>query len=195
MSQPKSAGKSRLFFMKHFFSAPRGVGSLVPSSRALARAMVANLNFEAGDTVVELGPGTGVFTRALLEHGVPPENLILVEYNEEFAQFLSSQFLNLKIVKGDAANLPALLRSIGLDKVKRIVSGIPMRNLDVPQRDAITTAIAASLVTGGVVVQFTYVGIPPLGKIAAHLGGLVGRRAAWAMNNLPPAFVWRYVKS
>lgn len=195
MNMRQSKTPSKMFFMKHFFTTPRGVGSLIPSGRILAKAMVASLDFHADDIVLELGPGTGVFTRELLAKGVRPENLILIEFNGEFAKFLQREFPTLRVVEGDAAELPLLLQTLGINKVKRIISGIPMRNLNAEQCGAITAAIAASLDVGGVIVQFTYIWRPPLAKVAAHLGGLIGRRTAMALRNVPPAFVWRYVKT
>jgi phosphatidylethanolamine/phosphatidyl-N-methylethanolamine N-methyltransferase len=184
-----------MLFLKQFLNTPFGVGSITPSSKKMAKLMVASLDVEPGDVVVELGPGTGVFTRELLACGVAPENLILVEFNADFAAHLRDEFPGVHVELGDASALPALLHRLGHQKVKRIVSGIPMRSVKPHQRVAITAAIAASLEVGGVVVQFTYVKLSPLSKVAAKAGGLLGRQTAMALSNVPPAFIWRYVKT
>jgi phosphatidylethanolamine/phosphatidyl-N-methylethanolamine N-methyltransferase len=184
-----------MLFLKQFLSTPFGVGSITPSSKKMAKLMVASLDVEPGDMVVELGPGTGVFTRELLAQGVAPDKLILVEFNADFAAHLRDEFPGVHVEQGDASALPFLLQRLGHQKVKRIVSGIPMRSMKPHQRMSITTAIADSLDVGGVVVQFTYVKLPPLSKVAAKVGGLLGRQTAMALNNVPPAFVWRYVKT
>jgi phosphatidylethanolamine/phosphatidyl-N-methylethanolamine N-methyltransferase len=184
-----------MLFLKQFLTTPFGVGSITPSSKKMGQLMVASLDLEPGDVVVELGPGTGVFTRELLAQGVAPDKLILVEFNADFAAHLRDEFPGVHVEQGDASALPALLHRLGHIKVKRIVSGIPMRSVKPLQRIAITKAIAESLEVGGVVVQFTYVKLPPLSKAAAKAGGLLGRQTARALNNVPPAFVWRYVKS
>jgi phosphatidylethanolamine/phosphatidyl-N-methylethanolamine N-methyltransferase len=185
---------SKMFFLKQFLSKPFGIGSITPSGKQLAKLMVSNLQVEEGDLVVELGPGTGVFTTELLRQGVPASNIILVEFNPGFALFLRKEFPNLRIIEGDASNLPQLLKTIGIDKVKRIVSGIPMRSLKPSMRNAITQGIAESLVQNGVVVQFTYALVAPLAKIQSLQFGLSGHKVANAMQNMPPAFIWRYVK-
>lgn len=157
--------------------------------------MVANLGIEPGDIVVELGPGTGVFTREILAQGVSPENLILVEFNGDFAKYLREEFPRVRIVGGDAGELPRLLQSLGQGLVRRIVSGIPLRSLKPDQREKITKAIAESLSPGGVAVQFSYLKASPLPKVTAAQAGLTGKRVAVAIGNVPPAFVWRYTKS
>jgi phosphatidylethanolamine/phosphatidyl-N-methylethanolamine N-methyltransferase len=184
-----------MLFLRQFLNTPFGVGSITPSSKKVAQLMVASLDVEPGEVVVELGPGTGVFTRELLAQGVVPDKLVLVEFNADFAAHLREEFPGVHVELGDASALPALLLRLGHKKVKRIVSGIPMRSVKPEQRVAITAAIADSLEVGGVVVQFTYATSSPLSKVAAKAGGLVGRQTSMALNNVPPAFVWRYVKT
>ena len=196
MTKPgKTPTRSKLFFLRQYLSEPLGTGSITPSSKRLAQLMVGHLDLEPGEVVVELGPGTGVFTRALLEHGVLPQNLILVEFNPDFANFLRNEFPEVRIVQGDACALPQLLAALGQGKVKRIVSGIPLRSLKPAQRELITIAIANTLEAGGVAVQFTYFKTAPLPASVANDHGLSGRQVAVALRNVPPAFVWRYVKS
>lgn len=186
---------SKWFFLKEFLNKPRRIGSAVPSSQRLARQMIAKLGAKDHELVVELGPGTGVFTREILRSGVRPENLILVEFNPQFAEFLKATFPQVKVVAGDAGALPDILRSLKIDKVKRIVSGIPFRSLPVQARIGITEAIANSLKVGGVAVQFTYAGVPPFPKDVAARVGLMGSPVARVFANFPPAIIWRYVKS
>jgi len=196
MSKPvKTPTPSKLLFLKQYLNKPFGTGSITPSSRKLAQLMVNHLEFEVDEVVVELGPGTGAFTRALLEQGVLPENLILVEFNPDFAKYLRIEFPDVRILEGDACKLPQLLAEIGIGAVKRIVSGIPLRGLKPAQRKQLTIAIADSLQTYGVAVQFTYFKIPPLPAAVAEAHGLSGKQVANTFENVPPAFVWRYVKS
>lgn len=145
--------------------------------------------------VVEFGPGTGVFTKALLRAGVAPENLILVEFSPHFVKFLRAEFPNVKVIEGSAADLPRYLADLGYSKVKKIISGLPLRSMPEPLRVAITEAVALSLEAGGTYVQFSYFRIAPLPEIRATGLGLAGRCVGMAIRNLPPAFVYRYQKS
>ena len=194
-AKTKPAKRSKLFFLKQYLQKPFGVGAITPSSRKLAQLMVNNLELQPEDVVVELGPGTGVFTRELLAQGVKPQNLVLVEFNADFATYLRSEFPGVRIVEGDAGGLPKILLSLGVGKIMRIVSGIPLRSLKPTQRKQITEAIAASLDVGGVAVQFSYLNASPFPKAIATEGGLMGSRVALALGNVPPAFIWKYVKS
>jgi phosphatidylethanolamine/phosphatidyl-N-methylethanolamine N-methyltransferase len=192
---PDTDKKSKMFFLKQYLQAPFGTGSITPSSQKLAQLMVEHLAIEPGDMVVELGPGTGVFTHEILKQGVPEQNLILVEFNADFAQYLRGEFPRLRIVEGDAGELGKLLKTLQQGKVKRIVSGIPLRSLKPVQRERIARSIAAALVPGGVVVQFSYLKTSPLPKAVAAECGLAGSCVASTMGNVPPAFVWKYLKS
>jgi phosphatidylethanolamine/phosphatidyl-N-methylethanolamine N-methyltransferase len=186
---------SKLFFLKQYFRKPSGIGAVAASSKKLAQLMVGNLELEPHDLVVELGPGTGVFTRELLEQGVKPENLILIEFNTDFAKFLRSEFPGVRVIEGDAGELPKLLRELGYDGVRRIVSGIPLRSLKAEHRVQITKAVGTSLEPGGVAVQFSYLKASPFLEDVALQSGLTGRRVGVALANVPPAFVWKYVKA
>ncbi len=186
---------SKLFFLKQYFRKPSSTGAVTPSSRKLAQLMVRNLEFQAHDVVVELGPGTGVFTRELLGQGVDPKKLILVEFNADFAKHLRHEFPHVRIIEGDAGELPVLLGTVGQGKIRRIVSGIPLRSLKPEHRKQIAKAIGASLEAGGVAVQFSYLKASPFPEDVAVEGGLIGSRVGVALANVPPAFVWKYVKS
>jgi phosphatidylethanolamine/phosphatidyl-N-methylethanolamine N-methyltransferase len=192
---PNTPTHSKFLFLKQFINKPLGIGSIVPSGKQLAKLMVENLQIEPDDLVVELGPGTGVFTKELLRQGVAPENIILVEFNPNFANFLRKNFPTLRVIQGDASKLPELLAEIKVGKVRRIMSGIPMRSLPKFMRSAITQGIAESLEKNGVAVQFTYALTAPLAALTAGENQLSGQRVASAFKNVPPAFIWRYVKN
>jgi len=186
---------SKLFFLNQYFRKPSGIGAVAPSGRKLAQLMVGHLGLEPHDVVVELGPGTGAFTRQLLKQGVPPDKLILLEFNADFAKFLREQFPQVRVVEGDAGELPKVLQMLGQAKVRRLVSGIPLRSLKPQQRKRITEAIGASLERGGVAVQFSYFKASPFPRDVALGSGMTGRCVGMALANVPPAFVWKYTKS
>jgi phosphatidylethanolamine/phosphatidyl-N-methylethanolamine N-methyltransferase len=191
----KASPKSKLFFLKQYLRKPLGTGAITPSSKKLAQLMVANLDMEPEDVVVELGPGTGVFTREILANGVAPRKLVLIEFNADFARYLRQEFPKVRVVEGDAGDLPKLLRDIGEGQVSRIVSGIPLRSLKPVERKRITEAIGKTLLPGGVAVQFSYLKNSPFPKVTASESGLTGKCVDIAFGNVPPAFVWKYMKS
>lgn len=190
----KAKRRSKLFFLKQYFRNPLGVGAVAPSSQKLANFIVSMLAPQPSDVVVELGPGTGVFTRELLSQGVAPANLILVEFNRHFVKFLTGEFPHVKIIEGAGQDLPQLLKGLGQGPVKKIISGIPLRSLKPSERLQIAKAVAATLQPGGVFVQFSYFKASPFTEEVAADVGLVGKCAGAAMSNVPPAYVWRYIK-
>ena len=187
--------RAKLFFLKQYLRNPFGTGGVAPSGRQLARLMVAKLAPQPLEVIVELGPGTGVFTRELLAQGVEPANLILVEFNKEFVKFLKREFPNLRIVEGSAQDLPKLLKTLGHVSVQKIISGIPLRSMKPADCRQIARSVAAVLEPGGLFVQFSYFKASPLQKKVAVEMGLIGECAGSVMNNVPPAFVWKYTKS
>ncbi|MGE3873656.1 MAG: class I SAM-dependent methyltransferase [Parvibaculaceae bacterium] len=187
--------KSKLLFWRRYLHRPLGVGAVAPSGQSLARAMVETLAPGDKDTIVEIGPGTGPFTRALIGAGVEPSHLILVEFDPEFVRHLRQRFPGVTVLHGDAAQLPRLLKEQGHDKVPKILSGLPLRSMPEPVRAAITRAMATSLANQGSLVQFSYFVAPPLAEAEVRAYGLTGKRAKAVMANIPPAFVWRYRKN
>ena len=194
-SSAKANRRSKLFFLKQYLRNPFGTGGVAPSGRQLAKLMVSKLAPQPSEIVVELGPGTGAFTRELLAQGVEPANLILVEFNKEFVKFLKREFPNLRIVEGPAQDLPQLLKALGQASVKKIISGIPLRSMKPAECRQIAMAVAAVLEPGGIFVQFSYFKASPVPKAVAAEVGLNGQCVGGVLNNVPPAFVWQYTKS
>ena len=193
-SSAKASRRSKLFFLKQYLRNPFGTGGVAPSGRQLAKLMVATIAPQPSEVIVELGPGTGAFTRELLAQGVVPTNLILVEFNKEFVKFLKREFPDLRIVEGPAQDLPRLLKTLGQGPVTKIISGIPLRSMKPAECRQIAKSVAAVLEPGGLVVQFSYFKASPVPKEVAAEVGLTGKLVGSAMNNVPPAFVWQYIK-
>jgi phospholipid N-methyltransferase len=187
--------RSRALFLWQNMRTPFTTGGVTPSGQQLSKMMVDRLAPGPNELVVEFGPGTGVFTKALLRAGVKPENLILIELSPDFVKFLRTEFPDVKVIEGSAADLPRYLKELGRPRVKKIISGLPLRTLPEPLRQAITQSVADSLETGGTYVQFTYFRIMPLPEAMALSLGLKGERVGMAIRNLPPAFVYRYQKT
>lgn len=194
-SSAKASRRSKLFFLKQYLRNPFSTGGVAPSGRQLAKLMVSKLAPQASEIVLELGPGTGAFTRELLAQGVEPANLILVEFNKEFVKFLKREFPNLRVVEGPAQDLPQLLKTLGQGSVKKIISGIPLRSMKPKECRQIAMAVAAVLEPGGTFVQFSYFKASPVPKAVAEEAGLAGQCVGNVLNNVPPAFVWQYIRS
>lgn len=185
---------SQLLFWRQYLRRPLSIGAVTPSGPKLARAVADALDPRAGEIVVELGPGTGAFTRQLLLDGVAPEKLVLVEFDRHFVEYLRKRFPGVAVVEGDARRLPQLLAELGHGRVRKILSGLPLRSMKPRERIEIARAVAKSLEPGGSLVQFSYFRIPPLPQAPATRAGLHARLAGTVLGNIPPAFVWRYTK-
>jgi phospholipid N-methyltransferase len=167
---------------------PFHVASIAPSSRWLARLMATGL--EAGSRVVELGAGTGTLTEAILDAGVRPHDLHLVEQHPDFVAVLRQRFPQADVVEANAAHIAERLAALR-GQVDYVISGLPILWFN---RDAKLQILAGSfelLRDGGRFHQFTYLGRPPIGgKILAELR-LKPTLLGIAPMNFPPAFVYR----
>lgn len=193
MTEP--AGTS--LFLKRWLRQPLAVGAVVPSgpalSRAIARATLAALH-DAAAPVVELGAGTGEVTRALLAAGLAAERLVLVERDPELAAFLRRRLRGPKIVEGDAAELPQLLSSHGVETAGAVVSSLPLLSLPAELVDRIVRGVFEVLPAGGALVQFTYGPAQPVPRALRERLALGGDRGRRIWRNVPPAVVWTYTR-
>jgi len=176
-------------FLRAWLADPLAIAAVAPSGRTLARLMTAGIGPETGP-VIELGPGTGVFTQALLARGVAPENLLLIERSPAFALLLRERFPDLDIVCDLAQRLDHHARARLAGSAGAIVSGLPLLAMSRAAQREILTAAFSALRPGGSFVQFTYGHVPPVDKgVAAGLGlrfACTGR----TFRNLPPASVY-----
>lgn len=173
---------------------PRRIGAVFPSGRPLARAMArAGVRFDSqGEDdgyTVELGAGTGVVTRALLDAGIRPERLLVVELEPTLADFLRRRFPACRVIEGDARRLADLLPPEARGRVRQVVSSLPLRGMPAPVRDAIVDACFAVLPPDGPLIQYTY---PPFSPLPMQRLGLAGAKVERVFANLPPAAVWRF---
>jgi phosphatidylethanolamine/phosphatidyl-N-methylethanolamine N-methyltransferase len=178
-------------FLKSLLAAPRLTGAVAPSGRALARAMATATGSPPHGLIVELGPGTGPVTRSLVEAGVAPKRLILVEYDAAFCRLLKQRFGPAAIVEGDAYDLPRTLASFASKPIAAVVSSLPLLNQPPPRRGKLIADAFALMGPSGVFVQFTYGLQSPIPReICANL--YLAIRSRPILRNLPPAFVWTY---
>jgi phosphatidylethanolamine/phosphatidyl-N-methylethanolamine N-methyltransferase len=178
-------------FFRSLLAAPSATGAVAPSGRALARAMAAAVGGATDGLVIELGPGTGPVTRALLEGGVEQERLILVEFDPRFCRMLAERFRPARIIQGDAYDLPGVLQDFAGQPITAFVSSLPLLNQPPHRREKLIDDAFALMGPEGLFVQFTYGLLSPIPRAAgasrysAHCGSPI-----WL--NLPPARVWTY---
>jgi phosphatidylethanolamine/phosphatidyl-N-methylethanolamine N-methyltransferase len=177
-----------LNFLRGLILRPKNVGALTPSSPALARAIAAQVDPARPGPVLELGPGTGVVTEALVERGVTEDRLIAIEYDPDFAKMVAQRFPRARVLRGDAFRFPELLDGSVTGAYAAIVSGLPLLNFPVETRRTLIEAALARLAPGAPYIQFSY-GMHP--SVPATERYTV-KRAALVWKNLPPARVWVY---
>jgi phosphatidylethanolamine/phosphatidyl-N-methylethanolamine N-methyltransferase len=137
---------------------------------------------------LELGAGTGVISKSLLEGGLPAERLFVVEIVRDMADHLRQQLPGANVIEGDARRLPALIPGEWQGKIGTVVVGIPLVLLPIPEQRRFIDAIEA-VAPGRGFILYSYCITSPL-PYKAH--GLVAKREAWTPLNFPPASVWRY---
>ncbi len=167
------------------------MGAVVPSSKLLARTMAEYVDVESDGPVVELGPGTGAITNALIEHGVDQKRLVLVEYNPGFCALLRDRYPQAKVVQGDAYTLRDSLAGVLDARASAVVSGLPLVTKPMLTRLKLIRDAFAALAPGAPFVQFTYSVAPPIPK---SLPGVSTEASERIWMNLPPARVWVYRK-
>ncbi len=178
-----------LRFFKTWVGSPKTTGSIVPTGPHLARAMAANIRVNSGLPVLELGPGTGSITSAILKHGVKSENLYALEYSKSFLADLQKNFPEVNLIHGDAFDLDKSLAGIDVDKFDAVISALPLLNFPQEMRISLIEALLDRLEPGRPVVQFSY---GPLSPVLANRGSYVVEHQEWIMRNVPPARVWLY---
>lgn len=174
-------------FLRQWAGNPRSVGAISPSGPQLANAMAGYLDPEDTGPVVELGPGTGVVTQAILEHGIVPSNLTSIEYCSNFASLLRTRFPKINVVQGDAYDLAASLGD--QPPLAGIVSSLPLLTRPYETRRALILDALGRLAPGAPFIQFSYGLAPPVREEA---GLFSVSKSSWIWNNVPPARVWVY---
>lgn len=181
-----------LSFLSDWKSDPRRVGAIAPSGHSLARLITADI--DAGSApILELGAGTGVFTRALIQRGIRAHELTIVESGEFFARSLMQRFPETRVLQVDAARLR---ESMLFDDAPlgAVISGLPLLNMSSETIHAIMGGAFAYLRDGGAFYQFTYGWRCPVPREVRQQLGLRATRVGRAWLNLPPAAVWRFVR-
>jgi phosphatidylethanolamine/phosphatidyl-N-methylethanolamine N-methyltransferase len=178
-------------FLRSWIEKPLHVGAVMPSGRLLARTMAEYVDVHSTGAVVELGPGTGAITSALIERGIDQKRLVLVEYNPGFCALLRDRYPHARVVQGDAYKLRDSLRNVLSAPASAVVSGLPLVTKPMQTRLKLIREAFVALAPGAPFVQFTYSVAPPIPK---SLPGVSTQASERIWMNLPPARVWVYRK-
>lgn len=186
------ANNAELVFFSKWLKSPLRVASVTPSSAQLARAMAANLPQSDG-LVIELGAGTGPITQALLESGVDPAHLIVIERDTHFHDYLKRRFPAITVIRGDAFQVNALVDSLQRGvRTRAVVSGLPLVPMNAGTQHKLLSSAMALSNGAGPFIQFSYGLRSPLKPSVQRELGLSSRCAAQVFRNIPPAKVWVY---
>ncbi|MGY8662048.1 rRNA adenine N-6-methyltransferase family protein [Bradyrhizobium sp. UFLA05-109] len=178
-------------FLRSWIEKPLHMGAVMPSGRLLARTMAQYVDVDSDAPVVELGPGTGAITSALVERGIDQKRLVLVEYNPGFCALLRDRYPQATVVQGDAYRLRDTLWKVLGAPASAVVSGLPLVTKPMFTRLRLIRDSFAALAPGAPFVQFTYSVVPPIPK---SLPGVSTEASERIWMNLPPARVWVYRK-
>ncbi|AGS24555.1 phospholipid N-methyltransferase PmtA [Rhizobium etli] len=176
-------------FFKGWQRDKKGVGALIPTSIHAARRMASVVDPSSGLAVLELGAGTGVITRAILETGIDPQKLVSVEYSKPFYDGLTRRFPGVDFRLGDAFALDDVLAERSGEQFDCVVSAVPMLSFPMERRVALLEDLLARIPAGRPVIQITYGPLSPVIKMpdryeVSHYDFVV--------RNIPPAQLWTY---
>lgn len=183
----------RALFLRTWLADPRLVGAVAPSGASLARLITKEIVASDGP-VIELGPGTGVFTGHILGTGLPPEHLFLVEKSAAFEPHLRKSFPASKIHIGDAADIGRTVKAWRSMNAQAVVSGLPLLTMCLEDQMRILASCFEALRPGASIYQFTYYWRSPVCRDVLRPLGLSAQRMGRVWDNLPPASVFRISK-
>ena len=176
-------------FFKGMMQGPKTVGSIVPTSSITAKKMVSVININSGLPVLELGPGTGAITKAILSRGVKPEKLVAIEYSTDFYEHLVRLYPGVHFINGDAFDLDKTLGALKGQMFDSVVSAVPLLNFPMQARSALLESLLDRVPAGRPVVQISYGAVSP---IIARPDRYHIQHFDFIVRNIPPAQLWIY---
>jgi phosphatidylethanolamine/phosphatidyl-N-methylethanolamine N-methyltransferase len=176
-------------FFKGMMQGPKTVGSIVPTSSITARKMASVININSGLPVLELGPGTGAITKAILGRGVKPEKLVAIEYSTDFYEHLVRLYPGVHFINGDAFDLDKTLGALKGQIFDSVVSAVPLLNFPMQARSALLESLLDRVPAGRPVVQISYGAVSP---IIARPDRYHIQHFDFIVRNIPPAQLWIY---
>ena len=178
-------------FLRSWFERPLVTGAVTPSGRMLARTMAAYADPNVAGPVIELGPGTGPVTEALIRRGFDQDRLVLVEFNPDFCTLLRRRFPGATVICGDAYRIRDTLGDRLGSLSAATISSLPLFTKPLEQRLELLQGAHDLMRPGAPFVQFTYAVVPPI-PAKCEAGSYTASRSNRVWLNLPPARVWVY---
>ncbi|KQV44263.1 MULTISPECIES: phospholipid N-methyltransferase PmtA [unclassified Rhizobium] len=179
-------------FFKGWRQNMKAVGSIIPTSGVTARRMASVVNPHSGLPVLELGPGTGVITKAILDKGVKPDNVVSVEFSTDFYNHLLGRFPGVNFINGDAFDLDTTLGEKSGQKFDCVISAVPLLNFPMYRRVALIEDLLKRVAPGRPVIQISY---GPLSPVVALPDRYQISHYDFVVRNIPPAQLWTYRKA
>jgi len=183
-----SEKKHKRRFLSTFFSERKQVGAVAPSSRFLVNTMCNKINFKEADVILELGPGTGVFTTEILKRAKPNSKIILFELNETFFQLLVDKYNDprIEVLYSSADEILDVLKERKIEKVDAILSSLPLTVIQEEVKEKIMEQSFSCLKENGTYVQYQY-SLNAKKLLTKTFGKL---KMGFVPANIPPAFVY-----
>jgi phospholipid N-methyltransferase len=150
--------------LQKFLKNPNVIGSIIPSSKYLASSFVKSAEILPSHKIVELGPGTGVMTKYILQK-CSPQNLLLLEIDKDYASKLQNMYIDTKVINDDAKNIKVHINQNGWSDVNTVFSGIPFTVLDYNKTEEIIRNTYDSLEKNGLFISFLYAANPNRKKV------------------------------
>lgn len=176
-------------FLRSWLKKPKTIGSIWPTSAYMARRMASVIDISSGLPVLEIGPGVGTITKAILEAGLAPGKLYAVEYTEEFIVRLHTSFPTIKLIHGDAYALEQTLGTDNKTEFDCVISSLPLLNVSMKTRIAYVEDALKRIPMGRPLIQFSYGAFAP---VPEKLGSFTVERYDFVLQNIPPAQLWIY---
>lgn len=178
-----------IVFLKGMISSPDTVGSIIPTSRVTARCMADQIDLSSGLPVLELGPGTGVITKAILNHGIQAKELYCVEYSVEFTRRLRIMLPDVNVINGDAFDLDSVLGEMSGAQFDTIITSMPLLNFPMMARKQLINDLLDRIPDGRPIVLFSYGATAPVPTDGENYEVT---SIKWIIRNVPPARIWAY---
>ena len=176
-------------FLRAWVERPLTTGAVAPSGAALSRLMASFVDADCPGPIVELGPGTGVVTDALVKRGLAESRLVLIEYSADFCKLLEERFPRATVIQGDAYAMAEAIGQPIAGSLAGVVSSLPLFTRPLEMRQKLIEDALELMSPGAPFIQFSYALVPPVPEVHGRYGVT---RTSWVVRNVPPARVWLY---